>query len=69
MWGVRGNQFRLEISASIRLRNFRNVLGRAFRYDAPADDNRYTVREVLTAADVGVGVNFSDYDPPAGICK
>src|SRR5512141_2571034 len=35
-WGVRGNQLRLEISASIRPRNFRNLLRRAFRDDAPA---------------------------------
>src|SRR5579872_3302212 len=34
--GVRGKELRLEISASIRLRNFRNLFGRAFGDDAAA---------------------------------
>ncbi|MCL6729679.1 DUF11 domain-containing protein [Sphingomonas hankyongi] len=37
-----------------------------FTFYSLLPNTSYTVREVLTAADVGVGLNFSDYDPPAG---
>src|SRR6185437_7088090 len=35
-WGVRGNQLRLKISASIRLRHFRNLLRSPFRNNSSA---------------------------------
>ena len=38
-----------------------------FQFDSLMPGETYVVREVLTAEDVGVGLNFSDFDPPAGV--
>ncbi len=45
----------------------------AFRFDSLLSNTSYTIREVLTAADVngpgdaGTDVTFADYDPPPGL--